>query len=190
MKIYNYIKQYPVTTCILIVNTIYLLLILKAGGFTTENLDYYGSLYRQAVEDGEYYRLVTSMFLHGNIIHFAVNMAALIGFAVHLEELLDKRTYVILYMLSGILANVASLWLVDVPSVGASGALFGCLGFFLYMSLFKKHWMDLESRKAVFQITIFNIIISFVIPFINEIAHLGGLFAGVVISFFILRGEE
>lgn len=188
--VFNYLKKYPVTSLFFMVNSLFLLMTFLMGGFTASALYTLGSFEENAVLSGEWYRFITSMFLHGDMTHFLFNMAALLAFAIYLEEWLGKVKYFVFYILCGILSGLPSLIFIDGQSVGASGALFGVLGFFLYISTLKQHLLPDHVRKAVIQVTVLNLVLSFLLSNINASAHIGGLAAGFLLAVYFSRFQN
>jgi rhomboid protease GluP len=91
--------------------------------FKSQDLLNWGANYRPYITDGQWWRLLTSVFLHGGIMHLVANMYGLLFIGIFLEPLLGKTRYAIFYLLTGILASCASIWWHDATvSVGASGA--------------------------------------------------------------------
>jgi membrane associated rhomboid family serine protease len=126
--------------------------------------------------------------MHSGLEHLLYNMFALLVFAPPLERLLKSPKYALFYLLCGIAGNGMSA-LVNVidqdtlthVGVGASGAIYGVYGAFLYISLFRKFELDDSSRKTVYTILIFGIIYSFLVPRIDLWAHIGGALAGFLL---------
>lgn len=135
-------------------------------------------------EQGEYYRLVTAMFLHGGIIHIAFNMLILHQLGSQLEPLLGSTKFTIVYLISGIAGSFASVLFNDpyTISVGASGAIFGLMGSF-FVVIRSVHF---DTRSITTLIGI-NLVIGFVLPGIDWHAHLGGLIAGALSTLVIHR---
>lgn len=133
---------------------------------------------------GEYYRLVTSMFLHAGVIHIAFNMLILHQLGSQLELFLGSKKFAIVYFVSGIAGSLASAMLNDPwsVSVGASGAIFGLMG--SYFVVAKSVRLDTSQITVLIGI---NLVIGFVVPSIDWHAHLGGLVAGAAITAVIHR---
>ncbi len=87
---------------------------------------------------GEYYRLVTSMFLHGGIVHLLFNMYAIYILGDFIERFYGAKKYLAIYFVSGVVASIFSLYFSPVMGVGASGAIFGLLGAALVLLIMKK----------------------------------------------------
>lgn len=145
----------------------------------------YGALYPPLVDEGEYWRLAAPMVLHGGLAHLLFNSYALYVLGPPVEEIYGSLRFLALYGLSGLGGTVASYGFSDpcVTSVGASGALFGlmgALGAFYWRS--RAMFGDLArfQVRQIVTLAVFNLIIGFTIPNIDNFAHIGGLVAGVV----------
>ncbi|MER7724945.1 rhomboid family intramembrane serine protease [Streptomyces sp. NPDC096323] len=140
---------------------------------------YYGGP-PEGVAEGQWYRLVTSMFLHEAVWHFAFNMLGLWWLGGPLEAMLGRARYLALYLLSGLAGGALTYWLAapNQPSLGASGAIFGLLG--ATVVLMRRLNYDM---RPVFMILAINLVITFN-PWggIAWQAHVGGLVAGALIA--------
>lgn len=128
---------------------------------------------------GEIYRMFSSMWIHGDIVHLASNLLFLFIFSIRLEELTKGRTVLIVFICSGIFGNLGSiLWIIfEIPtiSIGSSGAIFGILGALLYLLKGKS---KIEQRRMTFFLIIFfSITIS---QDTNFLSHLFGLIGGII----------
>ena len=131
------------------------------------------------IADGEYYRMVTSGFLHGSITHLLFNMFALYLLGLPLEQWFGRVRYAVIYALSLLGGSVAS-FLFSGPfayAVGASGAIFGLMGA-TYAVALKQRW----DVRPVTVLIVINLVIGFVIPNIEWRAHLGGLVTGLLVG--------
>ncbi|GAC1439323.1 MAG: rhomboid family intramembrane serine protease [Mycobacteriales bacterium] len=131
------------------------------------------------VAQGEYYRLLTSAFLHAGILHILFNMFALAQIGPVLEQSLGRGRYLALYLLSALGGSVAAFVLAppNQPSVGASGAIFGLFG--AYYVVVRR--LGGETGPIVVLLVV-NLVITFSVPNIDWRAHLGGLLTGAVIA--------
>jgi membrane associated rhomboid family serine protease len=141
-------------------------------------------LWPPAVADGQYYRLVTSAFLHYGLAHIVFNMWALWAVGPQLEQWLGRLRFGVLYGLSGLGGSVLVYLLSPLNSAtaGASGAIFGLFG--ATFVLFRR--LRLDARGIVFLIVI-NLVITFVVPAVSAQAiswqgHVGGLVTGTVVA--------
>lgn len=177
----EYIRFYPIVTIFLALNIgIYLLTLLP---FIGDYIISAGLGVNYLVADGEWWRLLTPMFLHGGIMHILFNMFVLFVFGPELEKITGKLRFASLFMLAGILANVATYLLQD-PSyrhLGASGAIFGIFGAYGALVYYTKKSMP-ELRQIIIPIIAISVIMTFVQPNINVTAHLTGLITGFIIG--------
>jgi membrane associated rhomboid family serine protease len=127
----------------------------------------------------EYYRLLTSMFLHGSILHIGFNMLVLWSLGPQLENLLGHVRFATLYLVAGLGGSVASFWFtpITVGSLGASGAIFGLFGAWVVIG----RRLSIPIQQILGLIAI-NIVIGFVIPNVDWRAHLGGLVTGALVA--------
>ncbi len=142
-----------------------------------------GSLYEKAwlygpwVADGDWWRLITSAFLHASVLHIAFNMLALWWLGAPVELAIGHARYLALYVVSG-LAGAAGALLFDptAVTVGASGAIFGLLGAGLILE-----WSATGSLAGNYlTLIVINLAISFAVPGISVGGHLGGLVGGIL----------
>jgi len=135
----------------------------------------------------EQWRMITTAFLHAGLLHLAVNMVALWVVGPFLEKALGRWRFLSLYLLSALGGSVAVVVLTPisqwgVPTVGASGAVFGL---FAAAALMLRR-LGGDFRQILFVIAI-NVVISFTIPRVSWQAHLGGLVIGAVLTLVFLR---
>ena len=132
----------------------------------------------------ELFRLISSIFLHGGIIHLLCNMYSLYIIGPQLESFFGKTKFIIIYIFSGIVGNLLSMTLLqsNVVSVGASGALFGLLGSLLYFGYHYRVYLSGVIKSQIIPLIILNLLIGFSVPGINNLAHIGGLLGGILIT--------
>ena len=138
---------------------------------------YIGSPFTSGLADGEWWRLITSAFLHGSLIHLGMNMLVLWIVGSPVEQAIGRGRFVALYFVSG-LAGSAGALLFD-PSaitVGASGAIYGILGAALVLESQGSHVLGGQA----FGLIVFNLVLTFAIPNISIGGHLGGLAGGAL----------
>ena len=151
----------------------------------TEALHAYGSLRPLEVSEGEPWRLLSAAFLHGGIVHLGFNTWFLGQIGPLLERSLGSVRWVILYVVAALGGSLA-VCLVNDPMqivVGGSGALFGMLGAAVAMQMRSgRHafsFLDFEGPRRLLGLIAVNLVIGFLLPFISNTAHLGGLCAGL-----------
>ncbi len=146
----------------------------------------WGANFAPLTLSGDWWRLLSCVFVHIGIIHIAFNMYALLSVGSYLEPMLGKTRYIIAYLCTGVFASLASLWwhTEPVPSAGASGAIFGMYGVFL--ALLTTNIIPKQIRKALLQsIAIFvgyNLLYGLKSG-IDNAAHMGGLLSGALIGY-------
>ena len=132
------------------------------------------------IKNGEIYRLLTCAFLHVGLIHLVVNMYSLRVIGPSVEGLIGKCKFVFIYLISAISASLMSLVFVDsnIVSVGASGAIFGLMGALLYFGYHYRLYLNDAIKTQIIPVILFNLIIGFMMPGIDNGAHIGGLIGG------------
>ena len=138
-----------------------------------------GSLIPAEVASGEYWRLLTAGFLHANLIHIATNMISLYILGLPLERILGRTRFLLIYLLS-LLGSSVSVMLFSgpfIPTIGASGAIYGLMG--ALVVTFKRLGFDLRQLLVVIAL---NVFITFQVAGISWQGHLGGLVVGAVVG--------
>ncbi len=131
----------------------------------------------------EYYRLFTGMFLHADIMHVLLNCYTLYIIGSQLESFMGKVKYTIIYLISGIFASLLSITLSSYASVGASGAIFGLMGSLLYFGYHYRVFLGNVLKSQLIPLILFNLLYGFIVPGIDNFAHIGGLIGGVLITY-------
>jgi len=132
------------------------------------------------VINGLYWQLFTAIFVHTNIVHLAGNMLFLIIFGLRAEELFNMMEYFFIYLLSGLAGNLLTLLLgLTVVSAGASGAIFGLFG---ACAIYVRRKVG-QSLVGALVYTFFLLIVTGTSPYVNVLAHFGGLATGLIIGY-------
>jgi membrane associated rhomboid family serine protease len=172
----------PITKALVAANlAVYLITVEQGGGFNSPggNLLLRWILWGPAVAHGGWYRLVTSMFLHASLLHIGFNMYILWWAGSQVEQYLGRARYIGLYFVAGLAGSAGALLQAPlVPSLGASGAVFGVLG---AMALLEWQVLGRLGGQALPLIAI-NLVLGFVISNISWGAHIGGLIGGVLVT--------
>jgi rhomboid protease GluP len=138
---------------------------------------------------GEWWRLLTSMFLHGGIMHLFLNISGLVIAAIFVEPLLGRKNYFILYILSGLCGSLASIWWYpNTISVGASGAIFGLYGAILGLLL--TNAFPEGGKKGILMMIGIYVGINLLWGLtggIDNAAHIGGLLSGALIGIILYK---
>ncbi|MFV0519937.1 MAG: rhomboid family intramembrane serine protease [Lachnospirales bacterium] len=143
--------------------------------------DYY--LTANAISSGEYFRLVSAIFVHSDIFHLFNNVLWIIIFGVRVERYMGKLNFLAIFFISGIVGNVFSLLLLDVNSLGASGAGLGLSGALLVMLFYAKREIDNFGYPLVLVYSIMSIGMGFVYPNVNNVAHIFGFLTGIALGY-------
>ncbi|MCL9805488.1 rhomboid family intramembrane serine protease [Flavobacterium amniphilum] len=164
--------------------------IFSANG--TDLLEW-GANRRQETTSGEWWRLFTSMFLHGGIMHLIMNITALVLASIFIEPILGRKKYFIIYIIAGLCGSLASImWYPNTISVGASGAIFGLFGAILG-HYYKDTSPDREANKGFITMTWIYVGINLfwgLFGSIDNAAHIGGLLAGLAIGMLLNNPGE
>ncbi|MGV9706671.1 rhomboid family intramembrane serine protease [Streptomyces sp. NPDC003483] len=182
-------------TKVLIGINLALFLVQKAvGDRFTDSFDLIGRAYVpvlgsvEGIAEGQWYRLLTSMFLHGSFVHILFNMLSLWWIGGPLEAVLGRARYLALYFVSGLAGSALTYLLAapNQPSLGASGAIFGLFG--ATGVLMRRRNYDLRPLIALLVI---NLIFTFTPAFgISWQAHIGGLVGGVVVGYAMVHAPR
>jgi rhomboid protease GluP len=178
----------PVVTYVLIVVTVAIYLLQAA----TQALIGYdipaiaGMKINQYIIDGQLWRLVTPMFLHGSIFHIGFNMYALVIIGSGLEKRFGHWRFLLLYLMGSISGNVFSFLLSPNPSLGASTSIFGLLGAEMVFFYQNRELFGSGARRALQNVVTVAAINFFIglSPGIDNWGHLGGLMGGLIFTWF------
>lgn len=136
---------------------------------------------------GEWWRLLTNIFEHGGLLHIAFNMWCLWNLGELCEALYGRSTFAAIYLICGLGASVASAsWHPYVPSVGASGAIFGLAG--ALIAAFKLGEFSVPrsalsgTLRSLGAFVVYNLVFGFALPGIDNTAHIGGLITGLIVG--------
>lgn len=186
-KIFSY-KKPIITYIIMAVCIIMFVMMYLFGNGSTDisTLLKFGANYDVFIKSGEYYRLFTSMFLHIGVMHLICNVYSLYVIGKEVESLFGKWKFLVIFILSGICGSTLSLAFLDnTVSAGASGAIFGLLGALLYFGYYYRTYLGVAMKSSVLPVIIFNLIIGFLNPGIDNAAHIGGLVSGILLAMLV-----
>ncbi|QFT87349.1 Rhomboid protease GluP [Bacillus sp. THAF10] len=182
----TFIRLYPIITTIVAIHLVLWLVVQFSGTFYNLTIGF-----NMLVWQGEYWRLVTPIFLHASLTHFLFNSLSLVLFGPAVERMLGKGKFIAFYLLGGIIANVATLLLR--PEIylhlGASGAIFAIFGLYFYMVFLRPDLLDAANSQVILTILVIGLVMTFLNQNVNAVAHLFGFFGGTVLApFFLGRG--
>lgn len=136
-----------------------------------------------SIRIGEYYRLLTGMFLHGSIMHLFFNMYALYVIGSQIENYFGRIKYLIIYLFAGVMGALFSMiFNGNVLSIGASGAIFGLMGSLLYFGYHYRVYLGNVLKTQLIPLILFNLLLGFILSGVDNFAHIGGLIGGILIT--------
>ena len=195
-------RKAPVTMALLVIIAIVFVLEFLVGGprlspgldifvadVNPQVLAAFGAILGGTLARHEYWRLLAAMFLHASILHWAVNTWSLYQLGTLYEVLFGSRRFILIYLATGLCASIASAIRIGYgngASVGASGAIFGILGAFIFSiwrsPLYRRQpWTRSLLAQLLFWMAL-NIYIGYKLPFIDNTAHMGGLISGLLLG--------
>lgn len=190
----QYVRMYPVTAMLIVIH-LFVMAAMEWYGSSKDSLTLlrFGAMFELPGMQPELWRYVSSIFVHIGFEHLLFNSFALYVFAAPLEGMLGSWRYALFYVACGILGNIVSAWLHPdyYIGAGASGAIYGVYGAYLYFSVFRKDLIDYQTKQTVWTIIIIGFLYSIVIPNVDIYAHAGGFVGGLafsaVITLFVKR---
>jgi rhomboid protease GluP len=168
---------------------VYLFMALHGGASPDDPYYLAGVLYGPYVQQGQWYRIVTSAFIHAGIPHIALNMLALYQLGSFVESMLGGWRMLVVYAISLAGGGLAIVYFSpNDPTVGASGAIFGLFGALFAIGV----RMGKPGRALIAQtlpILLLNLVFTFAVPQISKAGHLGGLGSGFLagLAFYAMR---
>lgn len=134
-----------------------------------------------SIRYGHYYRLFTGMFLHGSIFHLIFNSYALYVIGSQIESFLGKFKFLIIYLAGGLMGSLFSITFNgNAASIGASGAIFGLMGALVYFGYHYRVYLGNVIKSQIIPLIVFNLVLGFVMPGVDNSAHIGGLIGGTL----------
>ena len=179
-----------ITYALIIINVLVFIsmYIFGHGSEDIRTLYSFGALDKVSVVNyHEYYRLITSAFLHKGFLHLICNMYALYILGSEIESYFGKLKYLFIYFISALVGSLVSLVFIseNTISAGASGAIFGLMGALLYFGYYYRAMLNNAITKQIVPLILLNLFIGFISSDINNFAHLGGLFGGFIASMIV-----
>ena len=186
------------TSLLLLVNGLFFVLMLMPGGGPETGrpaglagmmrFDFYtilrfgGGRGGLVLVDGEWWRLITPIFLHGGLIHFGFNTYVLLQLGPMIEELYGTRRFWVIYLASGIAGNLASQLLrPGVNVIGASGAICGLIGLLLAYGMRRGGPAGEQIKQGMLRYAVYILIFS-LLPGISLLSHVGGFVGGLLVG--------
>lgn len=184
------IRRLPVVTAIIASVNILVWILLEAAGSTydSEFMIFWGAAYTPYILEGQWWRLLTCMFLHFGAEHLLNNMFIFVLTGMRLEKFLGKVPFAMLYFISGLSGSALS-FIMDleageaVVSAGASGAVFGVLGGLIAAAVFNHGKVGDLSLKGLFIMLVLNLYNGFTTAGVDNWGHIGGFAGGFLLCF-------
>lgn len=187
------VSRPPIVTfgLLAIMVAVFLAMYSVGHGDVMQVADQFGAKNSELIRQGQWWRLITPIFLHGSWLHLGVNGLSLLWFGGQMERLYGARKYLLIFLFAGVAGNLLSYLLLPQESLGASGALFGLVGAGLVFPLRFKSLVAPKARAIILKeltaVAVLNIGISFS-PGIDRWAHFGGLLGGAFLALFLVPG--
>ena len=181
-------KRMPATALLIIAILIGFLIEIQKGALRDPRiLTYLGAIWAPLIlGEGQWWRLLSAMFLHGDALHLLMNLIALFQLGSLYELMFGTKRFTIIYFVTGLVASLTSMFITGGPSVGASGAVFGIMGAFIFSIRRSPRWRHERAARGIVSQLIFwvvaNIAIALKVPQIDLAAHMGGLVAGLILG--------
>ncbi|HYS77233.1 MAG TPA: rhomboid family intramembrane serine protease [Candidatus Dormibacteraeota bacterium] len=190
-----------VTTLLITVNigmSLLILLVWGTGGLSAGPMRFlsppgaalylFGEKVSYGIFHGEAWRLVTANYLHGGLLHLLMNCYALATLGTLIEESFGARKFFLVYTVCGVCAFLTSAQFSEAPAVGASGALFGLMGFGIIYGKFRGGAAGRMVAEHLMRWLVYGAVMLFM-PGIDNLAHFGGLIAGGLLGAVVPPGE-
>lgn len=188
----QFLERAPLTSALLAaILASFVLETLLGGSTNTRTLNFLGANVPVLVQQGQVWRLVSSMFLHIGLMHLLVNGWALFQLGGLFETWMGSSRMALVYFVSGILGSVASVVTKlgsTVTAAGASGAIFGLMGALIAFLLRRRDRLLPAAKSLLSQLLLWaglNVVLGFNIAGIDNAAHLGGCAAGFVLGWMV-----
>ncbi|WZL75009.1 rhomboid family intramembrane serine protease [Clostridiaceae bacterium 35-E11] len=183
-------KNY-MTKLILCIN-IFVFIYMSIKGNTTSIYDLiaFGAKYNPLIAAGQYYRLISNMFIHIGLIHLLFNTYALKMLGKDVETIYGWKKFTIIYLIAGIFGSLGSFLFSSAVSAGASGAIFGLMGAYLYFGMRRPTIFSARYGMNLITLLLINIVFGLTNSNIDNFAHIGGLIGGYLASWSLGLKDE
>ena len=177
----EYITYYPIVSLILLIHLI-LYLVTNLPVFPNKHLLEMMIGVNLYIVEGEWWRLITPIFI--GFAHLLFNSFSIFLFGPALERILGKFKFLFIYLATGIVANIITLLIEPLTYVhlGSSGAIFGLFGYYISLVVFRKDIISQSNAQIITTIAVLSIIMTFLQPNINIVAHIFGFLTGLIMG--------
>ena len=187
---FGYVRSFPVTFCLILINVlVFIAMEVTGSSKDVHTLLAFGAFQHDLiVVSGDYYRMLFSSFLHVGFMHLLMNMFCLYVFCSDLEKILGKFRYLVFYLLCALGTSVFVLLFGDnVVAAGASGAIYGMFGMFLFLSVFRKDLVGSQMLSFILPFIAINFVFSIFTEGVSLLGHLGGFLSGILLAGFFSK---
>lgn len=182
----NYWKKNPVTVILIAIQVVVFLMMTVMGGSTnTAVLLKFGALNASLVQAGQWWRLITPVFVHIGFAHILINSITLYFIGLYIEQLFGHWRMLVIYFVSAVAGNLLSaFWIPNGLSAGASTAIFGLFGAFIMLGVtFRENQAIRILGRQFLILVVLNIVTDLFVPGIDLAGHLGGLIGGFLAGY-------
>lgn len=185
-------KQWANIIIVVLNVVVFILVEITGSSLDSKHMIQWGASYPALIQEGEFYRLFTCMFLHFGLSHLINNMLLLIFIGDYLERILGKVKYLIIYLVGGVGADTISyLHSVkngeNITAAGASGAIFAAIGALIYILIRNKGQLQGLSLRRVFIMAGLSLYVGFTSSGVDNYAHVGGIVCGFLLGILVYR---
>lgn len=164
---------------------VFLIMWLVDSDISSMTLIHFGAKANFLIVDGQWYRLITPMFLHVDFFHLLFNSMALASFGTETELIFGKTKFLIIYFVSGLSGSIGSLIFSQSVSAGASGAIFGLIGANIYLLTLNRELYKRVFGNSILVLLVINLIYGITNPLIDDSAHIAGFIGGFLATWSI-----
>ncbi len=170
----------PLFTYVFLGLQVFVFMLLEMSGGSTNPLVLltFGAKYNPLILEGEWWRLITPVFLHIGFLHLFMNSLALYYLGIAVERIYGRLRFLFIYLFSGFFGALASFIFSPHLSAGASGAIFGLFGALLFFGTEHRQTFFRTMGMNIIILIVINIVFSLVVPSIDMAGHFGGLIGG------------
>ena len=176
-------KKIPWVTIGLIIINVIIYILTDFFGYKRYFIENYSVWGEGIVKYGQLYRLITGTFIHDGLEHILFNMYALYIFGSQIEGFIGRTKYIIVYFFAALVGSLFSIIFNTIPSVGASGAIFGLMGSLLYFGYHYRVYLGSVIKSQILPIIVIELVLEFLAEgTIDNYAHIGGLIGGTLMT--------
>jgi rhomboid protease GluP len=163
----------------------FLVLELFGGSTNTNTLIFFGAKVNELIYQGEWWRLITPIFLHIGFLHLLMNSFALYYIGTTVEKMYGSWRFLFIYLFAGIIGSFLSFVFSPAISAGASGSIFGLFGSLLLLGIMKPNLFFRTIGPNILIVIAINLALGFTIPNVDNAGHIGGLMGGFIAALIV-----